>query len=115
MITQTRNLNIEAGTTYRRTMRFYTDAARENPLDITGYDIAAWITRGTFKIEFQITLTDAEEGQAEILLEPDQTLDVLAGDYTWDMLVRTPSGEVKKYLKGKVTIHPTGTRLPDDE
>ncbi len=114
MKTATRNLSIEAGTTYRRTLRFYTDAARTTKLDITGYTFAAWITRGTFKIAFAITATDAENGVAEMVLEPEQTIAVEPGDYLFDMLAETPSGDVSKYMKGKATIYPTGTRLPDE-
>lgn len=114
MNTPTRNLVIEAGTTYRRTLRFFTDRERTVPLNLTGYTFAAWITQGTFKIEFAITITDAVNGTAEMVLEPDQTRDVLHGTYAWDMLAETPSGDVKKYSKGGVTIYPTGTRLPTE-
>lgn len=113
MRTAVRNLSIEAGTTYRRTLRFFTDAARQNELNLTGYTMAAWITRGTLKIEFAIEITDAANGTAEMVLEPEQTIDVMPGDYAWDMLVRAPSGDVRKHLKGTATIHPTGTRLPE--
>ncbi len=115
MKTPTRNLSIEAGTTYRRVLRFYTDAAKTTKLDITGYDFAAWITRGTFKIEFAITITDGPNGVAEMVLEPDQTREVQVGEYVFDVLARTPGGDVSKYMKGKATIYPTGTRLPADE
>lgn len=115
MKTKIRDLHIEAATTYRKTLRFFTDAERTIPLDITGYDVAAWITRGTFRIEFSMTITDGAGGVLEMLIVPEQTIGVMTGEYSWDMLVRTPSGDVKKYLKGNAIIYPTGTRLPADE
>lgn len=112
MKTATRNIDIEAATTYRRKIRFYSNLARTTPVDITGWELAAWITRGSFRIEFSIEITDAENGEAEMLLEPDQTTEVLPGKYVWDLLIRTDSGDVRKHVKGQATIHPTGTRLP---
>lgn len=114
MNTAVKNLNIEAGTTYRRVLRFFTNAARTETLDLTGYTVAAWITKGTFRIEFDCAIDDAEGGELSMTLEPAQTIDVLTGDYVWDMLIEDPDGNVKKPMKGKATIYPTGTRLPDE-
>lgn len=115
MTTNRRNLEIEAGTTFERTLRFFTDKERTQPLDLTGYVMAAWFTRGSFRVEFDLEITDAEEGEAVMRLEPEQTRDVLPEKYVWDMMVRAPAGKVTKYIKGEVTIHPTATRLPDNE
>jgi hypothetical protein len=114
MKTATRDLHIEAGTTYRRTLRFFTDQERETPLNLTGYQFSAWIIRGEDKIEFSITITDAANGVALMELEPSQTIDERPGVFAWDMLVDLPNGDVKKYFKGQVTIHRTGTRLPSE-
>jgi hypothetical protein len=111
MKTKSFNLDIEAGTTYRRTLRLFTDKEQTNALNITGYTFTAWITRGTYKIEFSINITNALNGVAVMELKPEQTVDALPGSYLWDMLVKLPSGDVKKYFKGEATIHPTGTRL----
>lgn len=111
MSTVSSNLNIEAGTTYRRTLRLFTDKEQTIELNITGYLFVAWITRGSYRIEFSINITDGLNGVAVMELEPEQTVDALPGTYAWDMLIRLPNGDVKKYFKGEATIHATGTRL----
>lgn len=107
----TYNLNIEAGTTFRRNLRFYTDAEMETPLDVSTYEIASWITKGRFTIEFDIDMTNASTGQVTISVTPDMTRDVVPGNYLWDFLVSIPGGDVLKFVKGTAVIHPTGTRL----
>lgn len=114
MKTVIKDISIEAGTTYRRRVRFFTDAARTIPLDLTGYVLAMWIWRGSDKIEFAIEVPEPEEGYADIVLEPEQTVDVLPGDYKHDFLLRDAGGDVVKTMKGKVTIFETGTKLPND-
>jgi hypothetical protein len=116
MKTAIKNLNIEAGTTYRRVLRFFTNKERTEAMDLTGFTIASWITKGTFKIEFAVSIgNDPTDGEAEMLLEPEQTADVLPGEYVWDMLIRDADGNVKKAMKGVAVIHPTGTKLPTNE
>lgn len=114
MKTLVRNLHIEAATTYRRTLRFFVDKERTTPLDLTGYVMAMWIWRGSDKIEFTVTIIDAEEGIAEILLEPEQTIDLLPGSYKHDLMIRDAGGDVAKFLKGTTTIYETGTKLPNE-
>lgn len=112
--TATRNLTIEAGTTYRRTLRFYTNRERTVPMDLTGYQIAAQIRAGSFAIDLGIEITEPAEGVAVMTLEPQDTRDVLPGEYLWDMLALAPNGDVAKYTKGAVEIAATQTVLPTD-
>jgi hypothetical protein len=112
MSAATYNLAIEAGTTYRRTLRFFTDTARTVPVDLTGCEIAAWMTRNARKVEFAVEITDAENGTATIYLAPAQTIDIPPSAYAWDMLLRDPSGDIAKTFKGIVAVSPTQTQLP---
>lgn len=115
-MTPIRNLTIEAGTTYERVLRFYTDKARTHPMDLTGYTIAAQIRAGSLSIPFAFDMTDAATGVVRMTLEPEATSEVQPGDYAWDLLARAPvTGRTAKYSKGMVTIAPTQTVLPDDE
>lgn len=103
------NLTIEAGTTYRRTLRF-TQGNPAEPLDLTGSTLAAWMGRGAAKIVFAVSISDAAGGIAQLELDPEQTRTAAPGTYAWDLLLRAPSGDIAKHLKGTVTLNPTVTR-----
>ncbi|CAB4159264.1 hypothetical protein UFOVP736_15 [uncultured Caudovirales phage] len=107
-----KNLSIEAGTTYRRTLRFYTDAARTQPLDLTGCTFTSWMQRNETVIVFAITVAgDPTTGSAEMGLEPEQTKDEELGNYLWDMLMIGPDGTVMKAMKGVVMLQKTVTKI----
>ena len=106
-----KNLTIEAGTSYERVLRFYTDKARTVPLDLTGSTLHAQIRAGSFAIDVGLTITDAVAGVVALAITPEQTRDVQPGTYKWDMLVTASNGKISKYTKGIVDLLPTQTIL----
>lgn len=109
--TPVKNLSIEAGTTFERVLRFYTDKARTVPMNLTGYTIAGQIRDGSFVIDITFEITDPAGGEVKMTIELADTRDVLPGKYAWDLLATSPSGKVSKYTKGTAEILKTETKL----
>jgi hypothetical protein len=105
------NLSIEAGTSFERTLRFYTDKERTVLMDLTGYTLASQIRSGSVVIDVGLEITDAENGTVKLTVEPSDTEDVKPGKYPWDMLAVAPSGKITKYTKGIAEILKTETQL----
>jgi hypothetical protein len=106
-----KNLSIEAGTSFERTLRFYTDRERTVSMDLTGYTLASQIRSGSVVIDVGLEITDAENGTVVMTIEPSDTQDVKPGNYPWDLLAVAPTGKISKYTKGIAEILKTETQL----
>ncbi len=82
------------------------------PLDLTGYTAAAQI-RSTFddpvSYDFDATITPLT-GTIDLILTSVVSETILAGSYVWDFQVTEPSGNVRTYITGDVTVFDEVTR-----
>lgn len=75
-------------------------------VNLTGYTAKCSI-KSSFSASssFDATCTvTALEGLVEIMFPSSVTEDILAGSYVWDFQVTNPSGNVRTYIAGDVTV-----------
>lgn len=84
-----------------------------NPINLSGYiidsDIKAVATSSIIST-FTATLTDAVNGQFELLMVPEVSVGIEAGSYIYDVSLTSPEGERYYWLTGTVTVARTISR-----
>lgn len=83
------------------------------PLDITTYVIDSdikGINDGVQVMTCTATITDATNGEFELVLTPAVTSPVTAGLYGYDVSLTSPGGERYYWVKGTVTVEKTYSR-----
>jgi hypothetical protein len=108
------NLTIEQGTTYRRSLKFYSNSDLSTRFDLTGFVLKAQARDSwgsPLRIEIGLDVTDAENGEVDLVVEPEQTVSLNPAVYYWDLLLVSLSGVVTKYAKGSIQILPTQTKI----
>lgn len=77
------------------------------PLNLTGYTGHAQI-RANFGTEaiypFTVSIPTPANGKVELVLPSSVSAGIPAGGYVWDFQVREPSGNIRTYLAGDVTV-----------
>lgn len=114
-MTATLNLSVDQGTHFARTLRFYQDAARTEPTDLTSKTLKAQVRADWDKellIEIDVDVTDSEAGEAELVVTAAMTANRIPGRYRWDLLVVPAVGDPTKYIEGSFTILGTITKTP---
>ena len=89
-------------------------------LDLVGYTARASIrdqardatARGPLIADFDVNFADAATGQLRLTLDRTLTVGISAGDYTWDVWIRDPVGEVAYLRKNTVTVEVGATEPP---
>ena len=113
----TYNLVCDRGT--RITHAFIAKASASGPvIDLTGTTFTGQIRKSyedksSLVIPITITITDAEAGAWEFVLD-DTNFDLFPAELTsgvYDILWETLSGDKPKLLQGSVTINGTATRI----
>lgn len=91
------------------------------PINITGFtidaDIVREITTSTSTTlvrryaSFEPTLSDPVNGVFKLVLPPETSISLATGDYFWDVSLTSGEGERYYWIKGKVTVQRTYSRL----
>ncbi len=78
------------------------------PLNLTGYEAQAQI-RSNFGdnrlYNFTCTIDVPADGRVSVVLPSSVSSQIAAGSYVWDFQVREPSGNVRTYFAGDVTVY----------
>lgn len=123
------DLYIEQGATFRRTWRWserLEDGTAGSPIDLTGWMARMQIRRtqgspavislSTFAISPAvpgITLGGAL-GTISVHMTDDQTDLLTPKTALYDLELESPSGDVHRFLQGKITVDPNITQESDD-
>lgn len=78
------------------------------PLNLTGYTAQAQIRTnfgGEAIYAFTVTIPDPTSGKVNLVLPSSVSAGIAAGSYVWDFQIKEPSGNVRTYLAGDVTIY----------
>jgi hypothetical protein len=77
------------------------------PINLTGYTAKCSIkASASASTSYDATCTvDATNGYVDITFPSSVTKDIAAGSYVWDFQVTNPSGNVRTYLAGDVTVY----------
>lgn len=82
--------------------------ANSNPINLTGYTGKSCIKSGyaaSSEYDATITITTPTTGVVTVTYPSSVTETILAGSYIWDFQLTDPSGNVRTYLTGDVTVY----------
>jgi len=108
------NLTVEQGTTYKRSLKFYSSSDLLTRFDLTDFTLKAQARDSwgsPLRIEIGLEVTDAENGEVDLVIEPEQTVSLNPAVYYWDLLLVSSTNVVTKYAKGSIQILPTQTKI----
>lgn len=84
-----------------------------NPLNLTGYTAHSHI-RSNYGDEviypFSVSIPVPSSGQVNLTLTSATSAGIAPGSYIWDFQVREPSGNIRTYLAGDVTVYDEVTK-----
>lgn len=89
------------------------DPVTAAPINLTGHVPSAQVRAnfGDFIIyPFSVSVPDPTNGQVNLTLTSSVTSLIEPGSYIWDFQVREPSGNVRTYIAGDVTVFNEVTR-----
>ena len=102
----TKNLTIDQGSSFSESVT-YRDT-NKNPVSLSGYDIQGMMRKSYYSanaIVFTTTVTDATNGNIVISLNFNQTANVAAGRYVYDVRANTANTAVR-IQEGIITVNP---------
>ena len=102
------NMVIDQGTTFSSMIEILDE--NDDPIDVTSYTARGQIRKhytSTNSVSFSTALAN---GSLVISLTANQTANVVAGRYVYDIELVDPAGTVARILEGIVTVTPEVTR-----
>lgn len=103
------NIVIDQGTTFNTTYTIH-DAVDE-PINFTGYTANSQIRKFyTSSNSYPFTVAMTSDGQVSLSMTANQTGNIAAGRYVYDVEVESGSGVRSRIVEGIVTITPQVTR-----
>lgn len=115
MIPAQLDINIYPGATWKRVFTLLDP--NEAAIDITGCSFRAQIRKLTGATPIvidldspnEITITDSVNGEFQIEVSYETTVDMTPGSYMWDMFIEWPDNTRDKIWQGDVTVEPSLT------
>lgn len=72
----------------------------DEPVDLTGVQIESMLRHTRFgSYEMDVEIIDAPLGQIKLVLSGDDTANLPAGDYSWDIKFTDPNGDIEIFPK----------------
>ena len=107
-------IQIDQGSDFGQTLRFYTDSTNTTPKDISGYEFRSKARYGTHKndndvVEFTAAITDATNGVVNFALSDTQTAAMKAGRWRYDLEMVDSGGTVSRIMWGDIEVAPEAT------
>jgi len=109
------NFFIERDTDFSRSFKFYSDCAKTQPLNMSGWSFVAEIktTAESAQVlgQFDIATTNASSGEIILSIDATDTLDIASGEYVWDLRMQDSDGQsISPRPSGNVTFEGTVSR-----
>ena len=105
---EVRNLTMHQGATFRVTITVQDSDG--NPINFNNYTHEAKMKTST-EYEFTTTNVDATAGKFRVTMTPNQTRDIPAGRYYYDvMITQTNTEAVTKVVEGQLNVRPSVTK-----
>jgi hypothetical protein len=112
--TATHNFESGQGETFQTVVTWEID---ETPVDITGYSARMQLRKRHASTDAAISLTDGDglelggaAGTVAVTIAADLTSAIAHGKYVYDIELESPSGVVKRLLKGTIDLSPEVTK-----
>lgn len=102
------NLVIDQGTTFQAVLQL--NGEDGEPLDVTGYYIRAKMRKHYASANSVIFSTALANGAAVLLLTANQTSQITAGRYVYDVEMVDSSDQVIRIMEGIATVTPEVTK-----
>lgn len=105
-----KNLTMDQGSTFSESVT-YKDT-NKNPVSLSGYDIRSMMRKSYYSanaVVFTSIITDAANGNITISLNFNQTSNIAAGRYVYDVRANTANTAVK-IQEGIITVNPGVTK-----
>lgn len=106
------NMTIDQGSTFERTLRFYTDGS--TPKDLTGFTFRGQLRENYDDAspagEFTMTVLDAPAGVVNMLLTAATTAALDPGKLKYDVEMVRPNATVRRLFEGVITVTPEVTK-----
>lgn len=109
-------LTIQQGCTFKLLLEWTDDTPAETPIDLTGYSAKGQLRRRAIAseppIDFYIFFhPDRTTGKFMVLLSGLQTSQLIPGEYSYDIILISPTNEKEPFLSGIATIEAVSTKL----
>lgn len=107
------NLVVHQGARFERALKFWQDHAKTTPTNLTGRTLKAQARAEWDKqllIELTVTVTNASQGEALLVVAASATKQKIPGKYLWDLLITPTGGEPLKYIEGEFVLKGTITK-----
>lgn len=106
------NLYVDQGSFFRT---YITVAgASTQPLDLTGYTVASQMRKSyqsSTAYNFSVAISNPSQGRVRIELDSEQSRNIPAGKYLYDVEITNPSGQKTRVVEGIVLINPEITKI----
>jgi hypothetical protein len=106
-------LYLDQGTTFRNVINLTNDITNEY-MNVAGYTVRSQMRRSYYSqnptANITCTVTNASTGEITMFLEPDDTKNIKAGRYLFDVEMTDTSNNVSRILEGIITVTPEVTR-----
>ena len=102
-------LNIDQGTTFENIV-VLTDDVTTRPINVANYFVISQMKRSYYSANVSAniicTITDSANGQIKMSMTADQTANVKAGRYLYDVVTISPSNVKTRILEGVINVFP---------
>lgn len=106
------NLYMDQGTNFVKTITVLDGDG--DPIDLEDYEVKSQMRKyygSTSGYTFECGIYSYEESIIYISMDKDQTRDISAGRYLYDVEITSPEGERTRVLEGIVTVTPEITKI----
>jgi hypothetical protein len=108
------NFTCPQGSTFERTLTYKLD---NDPVNIFGYSARLQVREFHYSKDFVLSLVDgngitlgASAGTIDILVDSEDTTNIVPGNYVYDLELVAPNGSVSRLIEGKFIVTPEVTR-----
>lgn len=106
------NLTVDQGSSFESTIDI-TDT-ENNPVNLTGYTFIGQIRKtyaSTTFVSFTITSVNPTSGSIKLVLSAEQTSEIKAGRYLYDVEIISSTNTVTRVIEGQIEVTPRVTRV----
>jgi hypothetical protein len=105
------NLNCYRGDTHRWRFVLWADAAKTDPVDLTGVTVTAQVRATANSTTILTTLATVVSGNQIDVTLPSASSQLLPASAAWDLQLVYPSGDVQTIVAGAVSARADVTRV----
>lgn len=106
-------LYMDQGATFNNIININDDLTNAD-INISGYSVTSQMRRSYYSANasanITCTVSDAFTGEITLSLTPQETANIKAGRYLFDVLIQTPGNSAVRLIEGIITVTPRVTK-----